>query len=134
MQNTESTTSQETKWDAIIIGSGMGGLTCAAALSKYGWKVLILEQHYVVGGCTHMFSRKGYEWDVGIHCIGQMQEGEVPGDVLRWISDGRVKCEPLGEVYDHVYFPDGFRFEILKREGTRIAELRIVPPAAIQAG
>jgi all-trans-retinol 13,14-reductase len=54
------------EYDAIVIGSGMGGLTTAAILSKEGWKVLVVEKHYTAGGFTHVFKRPGYEWDVGI--------------------------------------------------------------------
>ncbi|MBT3983322.1 MAG: NAD(P)-binding protein, partial [Bacteriovoracaceae bacterium] len=61
--------SGETHFDAIVIGSGMGGMCCATALAKYGKKVLVLEQHYLPGGYTHMFTRKGYSWDVGVHAI-----------------------------------------------------------------
>ncbi len=45
--------------DAIVIGSGIGGLSVAALLSKAGQRVLVLEQHDVAGGCTHTFSDKG---------------------------------------------------------------------------
>ena len=47
------------KWDAIVIGSGMGGLTAASILSKTGKKVLVLEQHDQAGGCCHTFIDKG---------------------------------------------------------------------------
>ena len=57
---------QET-YDAIVIGSGVGGLTTAAILAKAGKKVLVLERHYTIGGYSHVFKRPGYEWDVGIH-------------------------------------------------------------------
>ena len=57
-------------YDAVIIGSGMGGLTTAALLSRLGKKVLVLEQHYTIGGFTHSYERQGYEWDVGVHYIG----------------------------------------------------------------
>ena len=60
----------EEKYDTIIIGSGIGGLTAAAFLSKEGKKVLVLERHYTAG-FTHIFKRNGYEWDVGIHYIGE---------------------------------------------------------------
>ena len=54
-------------YDVIIIGSGISGLCCAALLSMEGKKVLVLEKHFKVGGYTHTFKRKKYEWDVGIH-------------------------------------------------------------------
>lgn len=55
-------------YDAIIIGSGMGGLATAGCLAKHeGQRVLVLERHYTAGGFTHTFRRPGYEWDVGVH-------------------------------------------------------------------
>ncbi|MCG6970237.1 MAG: FAD-dependent oxidoreductase, partial [Gammaproteobacteria bacterium] len=61
--------------EIIVIGSGIGGLVSAAALSKYGYKVLVLEQHNVPGGFTHTFSRNYYRWDIGVHYLGQMGPG-----------------------------------------------------------
>ena len=51
--------------DAIVIGSGPGGLTAAALLSKAGKRVLVLEQHDQAGGCCHSFEEEGYEFDSG---------------------------------------------------------------------
>ena len=59
-------------YDALVIGSGMGGLTTAALLSELGWRVCVLEQHYTAGGYTHSYERNGYEWDVGVHYIGDV--------------------------------------------------------------
>ena len=60
--------------DTIVIGSGIGGLSTAALLSKFGKKVLVLEQHYIAGGCTHSFEDKGFEFDTGIHYIGNIKK------------------------------------------------------------
>ena len=60
--------------DAIVIGSGIGGLATAAILSKAGRRVLVLEQHDQAGGCCHTFIDKGYEFDVGVHYIGGMHK------------------------------------------------------------
>ena len=62
------------KFDSIIIGSGIGGLCAAALLGIKGKRVLVLEKHFKIGGWTHTFKRKDYEWDVGIHYIGQVHQ------------------------------------------------------------
>ena len=63
----------EGQFDAIVIGSGIGGLAAAAILAKRADKrVLVLERHYTAGGLTQSFTRPGYEWDVGVHYIGEV--------------------------------------------------------------
>src|ERR1700675_317114 len=79
-------------WDAIVIGSGIGGLTVAALLAKHaGKKVLILERHYTAGGFTHVFRRPGYEWDVGVHYVGQVNTPGSPAHALfDYLAEGRL--------------------------------------------
>jgi all-trans-retinol 13,14-reductase len=48
--------------DAIVIGSGIGGLACACALTRSGRKVLVLERDFAAGGLTQTFSREGFTW------------------------------------------------------------------------
>ena len=65
-------------YDVIIIGSGIGGLANAAYLSLLGQKVAVFEQHYTAGGFTHSYTREGYEWDVGVHYIGEVHKEHAP--------------------------------------------------------
>ncbi len=90
-------------YDVIVIGSGMSGLTTAAMLAKEGKKVLVLERHYTAGGFTHVFKRPGYEWDVGIHYVGDMgKETSFSRRLSDYITDGNLKWADMGEVYDRV--------------------------------
>lgn len=94
-------------YDAIIIGSGMGSLTTAAILAKEGQKVLILERHYTACGFTHIFKRKGFEWDVGIHYIGEVQrETSVIRKLFDYISDAQIKWADMGDVYNKIIIGD----------------------------
>ena len=49
----------ESSFDYIVIGSGIGGLCSAALLRWYGYSVLVVESHYLAGGCAHAFKRQG---------------------------------------------------------------------------
>jgi all-trans-retinol 13,14-reductase len=92
------------QWDAIVIGSGIGGLTAAVLLGRHGGKrVLVLERHYAAGGFTHTFRRPGYEWDVGLHYIGQMQDEASPVKrAFDCVTAGKVEWKAMPEVYDRV--------------------------------
>jgi all-trans-retinol 13,14-reductase len=89
-------------FDAIVIGSGIGGLATAALLALYaGKRVLVLERHYTAGGYTHVFKRTGYEWDVGVHYIGGLSSGRSTfGAVFNAITEGKITWEPMGDPYD----------------------------------
>jgi all-trans-retinol 13,14-reductase len=95
-----------TSYQAIVIGSGMGGLTTAALLSELGWKVCVLEQHYTAGGYTHSFDRAGYEWDVGVHYIGDVGVKTRTRRMFDFLSDGELKWAPMDDEYDRFYIGD----------------------------
>ncbi|MGB9291311.1 MAG: NAD(P)-binding protein, partial [Terracidiphilus sp.] len=91
-------------WDAIVVGSGIGGLTAAVLLGAHADKrVLVLERHYEAGGFTHTFHRPGYEWDVGLHYIGQMQdERSAVRRAFDNVTAGSVQWQPMPDVYDRI--------------------------------
>lgn len=95
------------KYDAIIIGSGISGLTSGALLAQAGKKVLILEKHFKVGGWTHTFKRKNYEWDVGIHYIGDVHKPWSPiRKLFDKITEGKLEWYKMNDNYDRIIFPD----------------------------
>ena len=95
------------QYDAIIIGSGIGSLVTGVALAKAGKRCLILERHYAPGGYTHTFKRKQYEWDVGVHYIGEvMRPQSMLSRLFRYINDGSLEWADMGEVYDRIRFGD----------------------------
>jgi len=108
-------------WDAIVIGSGMGGLTAAALLAKHGGKrALVLERHYTAGGFTHSFRRPGYEWDVGVHYIGRVMDPASPvRQAFDDLTNAQLEWADMGEVYDKVIVGDD-EYEFVKgRENWR---------------
>ena len=94
------------EYDAVVIGSGMGGLTTAALLSELGFKVCVLEQHYTAGGYTHSYERHGYEWDVGVHYIGDVGAPTRTRKLFDFLSDGKLDWAPMDEEYDRFYIGD----------------------------
>lgn len=102
------------KVDTIVIGSGMSGLTCAAVLSRMGQTVLVLEQHYVAGGGSHMFELMGgLRFDSGLHYL-------VPySGLLMWLATGGrempLRFERMGEpdgTFDRIALGDDPPFAI----------------------
>jgi len=69
---------EEDESDVIVVGAGIAGLTCGALLSKAGFKVLVLEQHYQVGGFCSSFTRRGFVFNSGVEDVsGLWEKGPV---------------------------------------------------------
>jgi all-trans-retinol 13,14-reductase len=115
-------------YDAIVIGSGIGGMTTAALLAHLGQRVLVLEQHYVPGGYTHAFRRNGYSWDVGVHLVGEVSPRALPGKVLGALTRGALTWEPIGATYDAFSFPDGFSIAFPDQPGAFAETLKAAFP------
>lgn len=106
-------------WDAIVIGSGIGGLAAAAALAKRRRRVLVLEQHSVAGGLTQTFRRQDWSFAPGVHYIGGVgphpgPEGQF-GRLLAWLSDDAMHFTACANPYDIIHLP-GFEFGIAHPE------------------
>ena len=116
--------------DAVIIGSGPGGLSCGAALSQFGERVVVCEQHQVIGGGSHTFAVEGktkYRFDSGLHFTIPLHEhllhvacgtdaapvrvskmGEDDGTYERIVLADTTAAPPL-EVRDDVQLADELR-------------------------
>ncbi|XP_055005889.1 inactive all-trans-retinol 13,14-reductase [Boleophthalmus pectinirostris] len=93
--------------DVIVIGSGIGGLTAGATLAKAGKKVLVLEQHDQAGGCCHTYIEKGFEFDVGLHYIGQLHENSLLRIAFDQISEGQLEFQELNQHFDTIQIGEG---------------------------
>ena len=117
--------------DTVVIGSGVGGLAAAAALTKCGHRVLVLEQHFQLGGLTRTFPRGEYMFGTGVHYIGGVGEGPGSdnqfGRMLRWLTGGRLRFASLGSPYDIVRLP-GFEFPIEAPRAAYIERLQATFP------
>jgi all-trans-retinol 13,14-reductase len=114
-------------YDAIVIGSGMGGLTTAALLSDLGRKVCVLEQHYTAGGFTHSYERAGYEWDVGVHYIGEVGAQTRTRKMFDYLSGGNLDWAPMDAEYDRFYIGDKTFNAIAGRDAFRDNLVRQFP-------
>ncbi|HIH97352.1 MAG TPA: NAD(P)-binding protein [Thermoplasmata archaeon] len=83
---------KENEYDILIVGSGIGGLTCGSLLSKRGYKVLVLEQHYQVGGYCSSFQRKGFGFNTGVEDVSGLW---TRGIVNHFLKELGLKKENL---------------------------------------
>ncbi|MYV65206.1 NAD(P)-binding protein, partial [Streptomyces sp. SID2131] len=93
-------------YDAVVVGSGAGGLTTAVCLARQGRRVAVFEQHYTAGGYTHAYRRRGWEWDVGIHYVGQLGPREPVRAVSDYLTGGALRWAPVGDPYDEYRVAD----------------------------
>jgi all-trans-retinol 13,14-reductase len=121
-------------YDAVVIGSGMGGLTSAALLARlHGKRVLVLERHYRAGGFTHTFARPGgYHWDVGLHYVGDVERPGMQRDVLEAITGGALAWTKMADPFERLVFP-GFEFGIHSGEENFASDLAAAFPAEEKA-
>ncbi|CAG0923865.1 unnamed protein product [Notodromas monacha] len=93
-----------TKWDVIIVGSGISALTSGVLLSRAGKKVLVLEQAPEAGGCLRTFHLDGYEFQVGCHVLGLTGpcEGVNSFDLLNQATGGAMAFEKQDPEFEQI--------------------------------
>ncbi|GAB5362189.1 hypothetical protein AAMO2058_000777000 [Amorphochlora amoebiformis] len=106
--------------DVVVIGSGIGGLSCGAMLARYGYNVTVLESHYLPGGAAHGFDRKGFKFDTGPSLYAGMSQPSV--NPLRQVLDA-IGEEVSWKTYDSwkMHTPEGsFTFKVGPRDFERV--------------
>ncbi len=90
----------------IVIGSGLGGLSCGFILQKQGFEVTVLEQGAQIGGCLQCFSRGGVKFETGMHFIGSAAEGQTMHRMMRLLElTDTVRLNALdADGYDTISF------------------------------
>ncbi len=108
------------KYDVLIIGSGLGGLTCGSILSKEGYKVGILEQNAQLGGSLQNFRRNGEVFDTGMHYVGGFDKGQSLWKIYSYLGIyHKLKLQSLHPEHfdlihigsDNIKYPFGLGYE-----------------------
>jgi len=108
------------KYNILIIGSGLGGLTCGSILSKEGYKVCVLEQNPQIGGCLQNFRRNGHVFDTGMHYVGGFEQGQSLQKIYSYLGIyHKLKLQALHSEHfdlihigsDNMKYPLGLGYE-----------------------
>jgi phytoene dehydrogenase-like protein len=120
-RGTEARTAADNHFDAVIIGSGLGGLSCAAAFARQGFRPLVLEMHHTPGGYATTFERGDFVFDVSLHSttVGEREgvHNLIPG--FPEIED--VSFAPHPHLYRAI-FPD-YDIRVPQKNPGRYAEM-----------
>ena len=94
------------KYDAVIIGSGLGGLCTAYILAKHGMKVCVLEKNRQIGGSMQIYSRDKTIFETGVHYVGGLDEGQNLNRYFKYFNIMKdLKLQKLNEnAFDVISF------------------------------
>jgi all-trans-retinol 13,14-reductase len=98
--------------DVVVVGAGLGGLCTAAHLAVAGKRVVVVDRHSVAGGNGTVFTHRGYEFDVGLHYIGDCGPGGGIPRVLGSLGIELTYREMDPDGFDTFVFDDGTRFAV----------------------
>jgi phytoene dehydrogenase-like protein len=110
-------------YDCIVVGGGIGGLICGNLLARSGLRVLLVEQHYMLGGYCSTFKRKGYVFDAATHFYPLLgNPATLTGKLLidLGVNTSWIKMDPV----DQFHFPDHTKFSVPADFDTYLARLK----------
>lgn len=112
------------KYDAIVVGAGMGGLVTAAQLVAKGARVLLLERYLIPGGSAGYFEREGYRFDVGASMIFGFGTQGTTNLLTRALAAVGASIETIPDpVQIHYHLPDDLKVRVHRDYDRFIAEL-----------
>ncbi len=116
-------------WDAVVIGSGIGGLVTASQLAAKGARVLVLEGQQIPGGSSGSFARKGYTFDVGASMIFGFGQKGFTNLLTRALKDVGQHCETIPDpVQLEYHLPGGLQLAVARNYDRFIADLTALFP------
>ncbi len=112
------------KFDTIIIGSGVSGMTAGITLAKEGEQVLVLEQHQYPGGLTQTYKRKGLTFPTGVHRLGSLNPGQPLWYYFNYLGlMDHLDLVPLSQdCFEAFHFP-GMKFQMPQGHDACVAKL-----------
>ena len=122
-------TNSTSVYDAIVIGSGVGGLVTATQLAAKGAKVLVLERYLIPGGSGGYFEREGYRFDVGASMIFGFGDRGTTNLLTRALAAVDMKLETFADpVQIHYHLPDGLELKVHRDYEAFLQELIAIFP------
>ena len=116
--------SENQQWDAVVIGSGIGGLVTASQLAAKGAKTLVLERYLIPGGSGGAFKREGYTFDVGASMIFGFGKKGFTNLLTRALADVGEHCDTIPDPAQLEYhMPGGLRIAVDRDYEQFIADL-----------